>query len=128
MYARPREASQGERKCVMKKNIEELFVRVGSITHFSESNQLLEADVNKISGGFHFTLNDSVTGAVLRSIFVGKLANKNEHRWAVLEKRGQQLRTIARKDTLQDALAVVNAILNKEGIWAFSMEALASLG
>lgn len=112
----------------MKKNIEELFVRVGSITHFSESNQLLEADVNKISGGFHFTLNDSVTGAVLRSIFVGKLANKNEHRWAVLEKRGQQLRTIARKDTLQDALAVVNAILNKEGIWAFSMEALASLG
>jgi len=109
------------------KKLNEIFVKVSAITHYSE-NRDLEANVNRIGGAFQFTLNDSVTGTAIINIFVGELSNKENRRWAVLKKQGTALRTIARKETLQDALTVVNAILNKEGIWAFSMEALASLG
>lgn len=108
------------------KKLTELFARISSITHYSESKDL-EANANRIWGGFQFTINDTITGAALRNIFVGELTNKDTRRWAVLEKRGDKLRCITRKETLQDALTAVNAILKQEGIFAFSMESLAKL-
>ena len=107
------------------KKINELFVRISSISHMSD-DESKNATIRRVEGFFEISVTDEVTDAVLRRLFIGELVDKSDKRWALIEKRGTKLRCVSRKDTLAEALVALNSELGTE-FFDFSMETLAEL-
>ena len=108
------------------KNLNELFIKIAAVSHLSD-DESQEAKIRRCGGFFEVTITDAVTESVIRQMFLGELANKTERRWAVIKKNGTHLCCMSRNETLEDALKFLNTYLKGNGIFGFSMEALAEL-
>ena len=108
------------------KNVSELFIRLDTVSRLSQDG-FLEANVRRVNGFFITTINDAVTGAVIKTFFLGELNTHEKNRFTIIEKRGTKLRCIARADNFSESLENLNKLLEKEGIYPFPLESLARL-
>lgn len=118
----------------MKKNINKnddlikrLFVTDISITIVGEDG-LAEYTIRRVGGAFVLTKHDTTTDAELGFWVFGELVeSRSSKRWAILEKHGNVLRTVARVNNLLEAIDRVNNIIADTAVW-FTTDELAKLG
>ena len=110
--------------------IKRIFAGTISITHASDMSDV-EYKLRRVGGAFELTKRDAVTDAELGCWLFGELVeSRSVKRFAILAKRDNTLRTVARAATLVECLNKMNNIIDidPEVSFRFTMEELARLG
>ena len=108
--------------------IKKIFVNMVALTRVSATGNN-KFEIRRIGGAFELRKIDEVTEAELGYWVFGELSeSRTAKRFAILEKRGNALRTVARAENLVECLNKINNLIDEDTFAVrFTMEDLARL-